>query len=143
MRRCYYTLLEMVVVSALLVAVLGTAGVAWSRLALEPGATECAEELRRMAALCRRQAAARGQIMTVCWEQEHRIIRSGDDTLALPDDVKLELNGKQLDDDETLLKFFPDGGAAAVVIGLVSGEDQVELKVSPLTGTIVMYEEEP
>ena len=60
MRRNRYTLVELVTVTAILLVVLAVGTARLSVELLDGGPYQKAEQLRRIAALCRRQAAAGG-----------------------------------------------------------------------------------
>ena len=59
--RCYYTLVELITVTAILTIVLAIGTVRIGAEIFDGGPEQKAEELRRIAAICRRQAAATGK----------------------------------------------------------------------------------
>lgn len=141
-RRHSYTLLEMIVVTAVIMMVTGIATINFSNLRLEKSPVELAEELRRMGALCRRYAIAQGKAQEVFYRQEKRLLKFDKESIFLPEGTKLLVDGAEPEEDIGCMKFFPDGSAAAAAIEFVSGEDIAGVTVSPLTGMLKSYEKE-
>ena len=141
-KRHPYTLLEMIVVTAVIMLVVGVATVNFSNLRLDKSPDELTEELRRMGALCRRYAIAQGKAHEVFYHHEKRIIKFDKEIIQLPEGTKLLINDVELTEDAMCMKFFPDGNTAVTVIEFVSGDDVAGVRVSPLTGVLSCYEKE-
>ena len=137
-----YTLLEMIVVTAVIMLVVGVATVNFSNLRLDKSPDELTEELRRMGALCRRYAIAQGKPQEVFYYHEKRIIKFDKEIIQLPEETKLLINDVEPTEDAMCMKFFPDGNTAVTVIEFVSGDDVAGVRVSPLTGVLSSYEKE-
>ena len=137
-----YTLLEMIVVTAVIMLVVGVATVNFSNLRLDKSPDELTEELRRMGALCRRYAIAQGKVHEVFYHHEKRIIKFDKEIIQLPEGTKLFINDVEPTEDAMCMKFFPDGNTAVTVIEFVSGDDVAGVRVSPLTGVLSSYEKE-
>ena len=141
-KRHPYTLLEMIVVTAVIMLVVGVATVNFSNLRLDKSPDELTEELRRMGALCRRYAIAQGKAHEVFYHHEKRIIKFDKEIIQLPEGTKLLINDVEPTEDAMCMKFFPDGNTAVTVIEFVSGDDVAGVRVSPLTGVLSCYEKE-
>ena len=137
-KRHPYTLLEMIVVTAVIMLVVGVATVNFSNLRLDKSPDELTEELRRMGALCRRYAKPQ----EVFYYHKKRIIKFDKESIYLPEETKLLVNGVEPEDDLMCMKFFPDGNAAVAAIEFAAGEDVAGVRVSPLTGVLNSYEKE-
>ena len=137
-----YTLLEMIVVTAVIMLVVGVATVNFSNLRLDKSPDELTEELRRMGALCRRYAIAQGKPQEVFYHHEKRIIKFDKENIYLPEKTKLLVNGVEPEEDLMCMKFFPDGNASVAAIEFAEGEDIAGVRVSPLTGVLSSYEKE-
>ena len=94
-----YTLLEMIVVTAVIMLVVGVATVNFSNLRLDKSPDELTEELRRMGALCRRYAIAQGKPQEVFYYHEKRIIKFDKESIYLPAETKLSVNGVEPEED--------------------------------------------
>jgi len=138
--RCY-TLVEMVAVTAILLAVLGVALVQFRPESAGKSPERLLEEIRRAAASCRREAAATGNIRELVFEPKHGAVAAANERILLPEGMKLRLNGKELREDTVILRFFPDGGAAEAELELESEEEKAALRVSPLTGSMEIDED--
>ena len=137
-----YTLLEMIVVTAVIMLVVGVATVNFSNLRLDKSPDELTEELRRMGALSRRYAIAQGKPQEVFYYHEKRIIKFDKESIYLPAETKLLVNGVEPEEDLMCMKFFPDGNAVVAAIEFAAGEDVAGVRVSPLTGVLSCYEKE-
>ena len=141
-KRHPYTLLEMIVVTAVIMLVVGVATVNFSNLRLDKSPDELTEELRRMGALCRRYAIAQGTPQEVFYYHKKRIIKFDKEIIQLPEGTMLLINDVEPTEDAMCMKFFPDGNTAVTVIEFVSGDDVAGVRVSPLTGVLSSYEKE-
>ena len=141
-RRHPYTLLEMIAATAIIMMVVGIATVNFSSLRLDKSPDELTEELRRMGALCRRYAIAQGKPQEVFYYHEKRIIKFDKESIYLPEETKLSVNGIEPEEDLMCMKFFPDGNAAVAEIEFAAGKDVAGVRVSPLTGVLSSYEKE-
>ena len=74
--RCYYTLVELITVTAILTIVLAIGTVRIGAEIFDGGPEQKAEELRRIAAICRRQAAATGKECAVEFDPVERNARA-------------------------------------------------------------------
>ena len=137
-----YTLLEMIAATAVIMMVVGVATVNFSNLRLDKSPDELTEELRRMGALCRRYAIAQGKPQEVFYYHKKRIIKFDKESIYLPEETKLSVNGVEPEEDLMCMKFFPDGNAAVSTIEFAAGEDVAGVRVSPLTGVLSSYENE-
>ena len=137
-----YTLMEMIVVTAVIVMIAGVATINFSKLRLDKSPTELSNELRRMGAMCRRCSIAQGKPHVVHYYHEKRLLRFDKESISLPEGTKLLINGTEPEKDLECMKFFPDGNAAAVIIEFASGEEIAGIKISPLTGLLSNYEKE-
>lgn len=138
----YYTLVEMVAVTAILLAVLGIALVQFRPESAGKSPERLLEEIRRAAASCRREAAATGIPRELVFEPKQRAVTAANERILLPEGMKLRFNGKELREDTVILRFFPDGGAAEAELELESNEETATLRVSPLTGSMEINEDQ-
>ena len=143
MIKCHpYTLLEMIVVTAVITLVVGVATVNFSNLRLDKSPEELTEELRRMGALCRRYAIAQGKPQEIFYFHDKRIIKVDRESIYLPEGTKLFVNGVEPEEDLICMKFFPDGNATIATVEFATREDVAGIRVSPLTGMLSSYEKE-
>jgi len=129
-KRCPYTLLEIIVVIAIITLVAGVITVNFTKLRLDKSTFDLAEELRRMGALCRRYAVAQGKSQEILYYHEKRVLKFDKDSILLPEGTKFFINGKEPDEDLRFMKFFPDGNATVVTIEFISNETVAGVKVS-------------
>ena len=142
MFRSRYTLVELVIVTVILLVVLavGTARLSVELLDGEP--YQKAEQLRRIAALCRRQAAATGKICAVEFAPARRRLFFGKEQVTYPQEFHILRNGEELQEPGVVLRFFPDGGVAETALAFERDGETATLLISPLTGSIVIDETE-
>ncbi len=142
MRRHNYTLMELITVTVILMLLLSI-GTMRFRADWWAGTPEQkAEEFRRMAAICRRQAAATGKVCAIVFDPEHRCVRGGGERLTYPEELQVWRNGRELEQSEILVRFFPDGSATAAVVEFRSRGETVPLRISPLTGGLILDQTE-
>lgn len=132
----------MVAVTAILLVVLGVALIQFRPESAGKSPERLLEEIRRAAASCRREAAATGVPRELVFEPEQRAIAAANERILLPEGVKLRLNGEELSKSAAILRFFPDGSAAEAELELESDEETAKLRVSPLTGSIEIDEDQ-
>ena len=101
-----------------------------------------AEQLRRIAALCRRQAAATGKICAAEFDPARRRLFFGKEQVTYPQELRILRNGEELQEPGIVLRFFPDGGAAETALAFERDGETATLRISPLTGSIVIDETE-
>lgn len=142
MIRNAYTLVEMVAVTAILLVVLGVALIQFRPESAGTSPDRLLEEIRRAAASCRREAAATGTPRELVFEPEQRTVAAANERIPLPEGMKLRLNGEELRESAAILRFFPDGSAAEAELELESDEETAKLRVSPLTGSMEIDEDQ-
>ena len=140
MRRNRYTLVELVTVTAILLVVLAVGTARLSVELLDGGPYQKAEQLRRIAALCRRQAAATGKPCE--FDPARRRLFFGKEQVTYPQELRILRNGEELQEPGVVLRFFPDGGAAETALAFERDGETATLRISPLTGSIVIDETE-
>ena len=96
MRRNRYTLVELVTVTAILLVVLAVGTARLSVELLDGGPYQKAEQLRRIAALCRRQAAATGKTCAVEFDPARRRLFFGKEQVTYPQELRILRNGEEL-----------------------------------------------
>ena len=139
--RCY-TLVELVTVIGILLIVLAI-GIGRLRAELlEGNPYQKVEQLRRIAALCRRQAAATGKVCVVEFDPTRRRLFFGEEQVTYPQELKILCNGEELQEPGVVLRFFPDGSAAETTLACERNGETATLWISPLTGSIVIDETE-
>ena len=84
MRRNRYTLVELVTVTAILLVVLAVGTARLSVELLDGGPYQKAEQLRRIATLCRRQAAATGKTCAIEFDPARRRLFFGNEQVTYP-----------------------------------------------------------
>ncbi len=139
--RCY-TLVELITVTAILTIVLAIGTVRIGADIFDGGPEQKAEELRRIAAICRRQAAATGKECAVEFDPVERRLYFGKEALIYPEGMLVLKNGEELQEPGSVLRFFPDGSASAAVLAFEYDGDLSILRVSPLTGSMAINEAE-
>lgn len=142
MRRNRYTLVELVTVTAILLVVLAVGTARLSVELLDGGPYQKAEQLRRIATLCRRQAAATGKTCAIEFDPARRRLFFGKEQLTYPQELRILRNGEELQEPGVVLRFFPDGGAAETALAFERDGETATLRISPLTGSIVIDETE-
>ena len=142
LRRNRYTLVELVTVTAILLVVLAVGTARLSVELLDGGPYQKAEQLRRIAALCRRQAAATGKTCAVEFDPARRRLFFGKEQVTYPQEFHILRNGEELQEPGVVLRFFPDGGAAETALAFERDGETATLRISPLTGSIVIDETE-
>lgn len=142
LRRNRYTLVELVTVTAILLVVLAVGTARLSVELLDGGPYQKAEQLRRIAALCRRQAAATGKTCAVEFDPARRRLFFGKEQVTYPQELRILRNGEELQEPGVVLRFFPDGGAAETAFAFERDGETATLRISPLTGSIVIDETE-
>ena len=140
--RNRYTLVELVTVTAILLVVLAVGTVRLSAELLDGGPYQKAGQLRRIAALCRRQAVATGKTCAVEFDPVRRRLFFGKEQVTYPQELRILRNGEELLESGVVLRFFPDGGAAETALAFERDGEAATLWISPLTGSIVIDETE-
>ena len=104
MRRNRYTLVELVTVTAILLVVLAVGTARLSVELLDGGPYQKAEQLRRIAALCRRQAAATGKACAVEFDPARRRLFFGKEQVTYPQELRILRNGEELQEPGVVLR---------------------------------------
>lgn len=142
MLRCSYTLVELITVTAILLVVLAIGTARLSAELFDSNPYQKIEQLRRIAALCRRQAAATGKPCAIEFDSAGRRLFFGKDQVTYPQEFRILRNSEELHESGAVLRFFPDGSAAETALTFERGSETATLQVSPLTGSIVIDEKE-
>lgn len=141
--RCF-TLLELVVVIAILCVVLGTAAVSVKKVFSEPSLEDIAEKIQVTAAMARRMAAAGGKIYQITYNQKNTTVYGVDGGIKIPDGIVLLPGGIADENNETtvIFSFRPDGTAGGDFVVLKERNDDandgVKISASPLNGAITL-----
>lgn len=140
--RYCYTLSELIAATAILLVLLalGTARLRSDWFAESPHAKM--EQFRRIAALCRRRAAATGKKCCIEFDPGKRKLIWQKEQILFPEEFHLRRNGKEPLDAGPFLCFFPDGKALETEISFEYNDDVATLQISPLTGSMVIDETE-
>ena len=127
MRRNRYTLVELVTVTAILLVVLAVGTARLSVELLDGGPY---------------QKAATGKTCAVEFDPARRRLFFGKEQVTYPQELRILRNGEELQEPGVVLRFFPDGGAAETALAFERDGETATLRISPLTGSIVIDETE-
>ncbi len=137
-----YTLVELVSVMAIFLILLTIGVVRFGALHWGGSPVQAAEEFRRLAALCRRRAAATGEECRIVFVPAERRFRCGEEQMVYPEGICFLRNGGEVRTPGAVLCFYPDGCAAETLLAFESEGVRATLLVSPLTGSMEIHEPE-
>lgn len=83
--------------------------------------------------------------MTVSYDPESRLLVAEDAAIEIPEDMQIVLAGTDItreNEKRELFRLFPDGSGEGQEIELAWGEDKLVLTLSPLTGRILIRNEQ-
>lgn len=139
-RQAGFTLIEMVVVLAILALALAIA-LPWSRKSAEAGRIESvATEVSAYLRLARTRAIASNDEVTVGLDLDGRRVRMAGwpRSIELPAHLAVELTAarRELRGRQAAIRFYPDGSSTGGVIRLRDDRKDIHLRVNWLTGLV-------
>ena len=144
-RKHNFTLLELIVTVMIMALLIGVAVSSLSRTPVFMSLRQIAGDVKLACASMRQTASFQNKTMTVSYDPESRLLTAEDTAIEIPEDMKIVLAGTDItreNEKRELFRLFPDGSGEGQEIELAWGEDKLVLTLSPLTGRILIRNEQ-
>jgi type II secretion system protein H len=145
LRQQGFTILELIIVIALMIVLIGLAALSFASLENDDELTGPSDKLIRMAKIANRAAIVQGRPIIIAFDKEQFGFADGEGGeqghCTLPEGMKVKYqrwNGGRnyLSADGLVWKFFPTGLCDALRFQFTGPQGIVELGFNPLTGSV-------
>ena len=143
--RRNFTIIELLATLMILALISGVAVSALQQTPLFISLENIAADLQLGCASMRQTAAYQNRSVCVVFNPETRILSCDGEDFELPDGVRILLGGEDVTDapeKKEIFRLYPDGSGEEQEIELILGDRRVVLTMSPLTGRIMVRNEE-
>ena len=152
-RRRHYTVVELVTVIVILGLVSAVAVSRFRRMPAFLSLDSKVSGLKKLMAQARNNAVCQGKNTQLVFDAEKRLFympktqaeaeddsqKSTSSQMHIPKEIKLKINGKELEDEsskDTVFNFYPDGTGGGNSITMQLKKHAFKITVSPLSGSI-------
>lgn len=143
--KCNFTIIELLATLMILALISGIAVSALQRTPLFTSLQNIAADLQLACASMRQTASYQNQSICAVFNPETRIISCDGEEIEIPDGIKIFLGKEDItegSEKKEIFRLYPDGSGEEQELKLVLDEKKVTLTMSPLTGRIMVKNEE-
>ena len=143
--KCNFTIIELLATLMILALISGIAVSALQRTPLFTSLQNIAADLQLACASMRQTASYQNQSICAVFNPETRIIFCDGEEIEIPDGIKIFLGEEDITEGaekKEIFRLYPDGSGEEQELKLVLDEKKVTLTMSPLTGRIMVKNEE-
>lgn len=143
--KCNFTIIELLATLMILALISGIAVSALQRTPLFTSLQNIAADLQLACASMRQTASYQNQSICAVFNPETRIISCDGEEIEIPDGIKIFLGEEDItegSEKKEIFRLYPDGSGEEQELKLVLDEKKVTLTMSPLTGRIMVKNEE-